>query len=121
MKRILIVEDDPASRELIREVLQDPEWEILESENGGEALQRIKDGAPDLVLLDIQLPVLDGYSLLRRIRQDPGTRALKVAALTALAMEGDRERALRAGFDAYITKPIHVVTLRKWVAELLEE
>jgi two-component system, cell cycle response regulator DivK len=121
MKKILIVEDDPASRELIREVLQAPELEIFEAEDGGEALRRIPDIKPDLILLDVQLPVLDGYSLLNRIRQDPCLASLKVAALTAFAMDGDRDRALRAGFDAYITKPIHVGRLRNEVAELLKE
>jgi two-component system cell cycle response regulator DivK len=118
-KKILVVDDNPVSRELIREVLENSDQLVLEAENGEEALERITDENPDLVLLDIQLPVFDGYEVLRRIRSDPGWRKVPVIALTAYAMQKDREKAVAAGFDAYMTKPVDVGTLRKQVRKML--
>lgn len=118
-KKILVVDDNPVSRELIREVLENSDQLVLEAENGEEALERITGENPDLVLLDIQLPVFDGYEVLRRIRSDPGWRKVPVIALTAYAMQKDREKAVAAGFDAYMTKPVDVGTLRKQVRKML--
>jgi CheY-like chemotaxis protein len=112
---VLVVDDNPASRELVREALQTAQLQIVEASDGREALERIAEAEFDLVLLDIQLPILDGYAVLRRIRTNPRHASLRVVALTAYAMEGDRERALQAGFDAYITKPIHPDILRQWI------
>ncbi len=119
MKRILVVDDNPVSRELVREVLEAPGRTIIEAADGEEALKRIGEAIPDLVLLDIQMPVLDGFGAIRRIRLDPRTAGLRVLALTAFAMKGDRARALAAGFDAYITKPIDAAALRRQVEQLL--
>src|ERR1019366_5528719 len=112
---VLVADDSPTARELVRETLTEFASNIEEAADGREALRKIREAPPDLVLLDIQMPELDGFGVLREIRQDPALRHLRVVALTAFAMQGDRERALEAGFDDYITKPI---TLAKLKAQL---
>jgi two-component system cell cycle response regulator DivK len=105
MTRIALVEDNPDNRLLARAILEEL-YEIIEYESGPDALSGMRDNLPELVLLDISLPVMDGTEVLRRIRQDDALRALPVIALTAHAMSGDRDRYLAMGFDAYVTKPI---------------
>jgi CheY-like chemotaxis protein len=114
-KRVLVADDNPAGRELVREILDDLVSSLQEAANGSEALEKIRHAPPDLVLLDIQMPEMDGFQVLREIRRDPTLKNLRVVALTAFAMQGDRERALAAGFDDYITKP---VTGAKLIAQL---
>jgi CheY-like chemotaxis protein len=80
---------------------------------GADAVDRARENAPDLVLVDIQMPRLDGYGVLRELRADPRLSKLHIIALTAFAMQGDRERALDAGFDGYITKPVEIAALRQ--------
>jgi two-component system, cell cycle response regulator DivK len=121
VKKIVVVDDNAASRELIREVLDSPDHRILEAADGREALDLILKSDPDLVLMDIQLPGLDGYSLIRILRQNPRFSRLKMVAVTAFAMQGDREKALTAGFDGYITKPINTYHLEEQVQELLHD
>ena len=104
--KILVAEDNPANRDLILEVLELGGHEVTMAEDGGEALTAFVKVRPDLVLLDIQMPVLDGYQVLRHLRARTEDRHLPIIALTAYAMRGDRERALEAGFDSYVTKPI---------------
>ncbi len=111
-KRVLIADDNPAGRELVREGLADHASSIIEAADGREALERIRETLPDLVLLDIQMPEMDGYQVLHEIRSDPALQGLRVVALTAFAMQGDRERALEAGFDDYLTKPVTVAKLK---------
>jgi CheY-like chemotaxis protein len=110
--RVLIADDNPAALELVREGLSQFASTIIEAADGREALQKIRESMPDLVLLDIQMPEMDGYQVLQEIRSDPALRTLRVVALTAFAMQGDRERALRAGFDDYITKPVNILKLK---------
>lgn len=105
MKRIAVVEDNPDNRLLIHAILEDY-YEITEYETGNEALEGIKKKKPDLLLLDISLPEMDGTEVLQRIRADVGLRDLPVIALTAHAMAGDREKYLGYGFNDYVTKPI---------------
>lgn len=119
MSRVLVADDNPVSRELIREILEPLDCEVLEAADGSEALETIRQALPDLVLLDIQMPVMDGFSVLQALRGDPRFATVRVAAITAYAMQGDREKALTAGFDDYITKPIHAATLRTRVGALL--
>lgn len=119
MNRILVVDDNAASRELLRAVLKGPDREILEACHGGQALEVIARDAPDLVLLDIEMPVMDGFGVLRRLREDPRFAALPVVAVTAHAMQGAEESALNAGFSGYITKPIRPADVRRQVAALL--
>jgi CheY-like chemotaxis protein len=121
VKTIVIVDDNAVSRELIREVLQCPGFSILEASDGRNGIELIQRNSPDLVLLDIQLPGLDGYSVVRQLRENPRFTNLKVVAVTAFAMQGDRERALAAGFDGYITKPINTYLLEEQVQELLHD
>ncbi len=118
-KTVLIADDNPVSRELIREILEYDRYEVIEAGDGGEALAKLRAHPPDLALLDIQMPVMDGNAVIREIRADPALSRLPVAALTAYAMQGDRERALAAGFNSYITKPIEIPDFRAQVAKLL--
>ncbi|MGP0071448.1 MAG: response regulator [Bryobacteraceae bacterium] len=111
-KRVLVADDNPAGRELVREGLAEYVGAIIEASDGREALDKIRATLPDLVLLDIQMPEMDGYAVLREIRGDPALQGLRVVALTAFAMQGDRERALEAGFDDYLTKPVTVAKLK---------
>jgi len=105
MKIIAVVEDNPDNRLLVRVILE-PDYEVVEYETGGEALAGLPSHKPDLVLLDISLPEMDGTEVLRRIRADESLRALPVIALTANAMAGDREKYIAGGFDDYVAKPI---------------
>ncbi len=120
MKKILVVDDNPASRELVREILSTPTREVLEARHGQEALEMIAASQPDLILLDIHMPLVDGFWVLRKIREHPPWAHLRVVALTAFAMEGDRERALAAGFNDYITKPARPAELRSIIGRLLD-
>jgi CheY-like chemotaxis protein len=119
MKRILIVDDKATSRELLRTVLERQGYVITEAADGEEALQKVRAEAPDLVLLDLQMPVRNGYEVLSELRQDPRYVALPIIALTASAMQGDRERALAAGFTAYLAKPVALSHLRDEIQRLL--
>jgi len=103
MSKILVAEDNLPNRELIREILETCGHEVIEAEDGQQALDKLEHIHPDLVLLDIQMPVLDGYAVVRRLRQIPRFASLKVLALTAYAMQGDREKVLKSGFDGYLT------------------
>ena len=105
MKKIALVEDNADNRLLVQVVLGDL-FDVSSYENGQEALAGFTTDKPDVVLLDISLPELDGNEVLRRIRADPATAHLPVIALTAHAMTGDREKYLASGFDEYVTKPI---------------
>jgi len=102
---LAVVEDNADNRLLLQAILGD-QFELVEYDNGKDALTGLARARPDLVLLDISLPDMDGTEILKRIRQDTELRKLPVIALTAHAMTGDREKFLAAGFDDYITKPI---------------
>ena len=119
MKRILLVEDNEVNRELIRDMLEGKAFEVAEAENGLEALHILAQTVPDLVLLDIQMPVLDGMSVIKHLREHPEYAALPVLALTAYAMVGDRERVMAAGFSGYVAKPIDRKTLIAAIDSLL--
>ena len=103
--KIAVVEDNPDNRLLVQAMLED-RYDLDEYENGASALEGLARARPDLVLLDIRLPGMDGNEVLRRIRADARLQSLPVIALTAHAMSGDREKFLAAGFDGYVTKPI---------------
>ncbi len=105
MKNIGLVEDNPDNRLLVRVILEDL-YNIEEYESGKQALEGLRKSKPDLVLLDISLPEMDGPDVLKYIRADSQLKDLPVVALTAHAMAGDREKYLSMGFDGYITKPI---------------
>ena len=106
--QILVVEDNEKNMKLFRDVLVATGYRTLEATTGGEAVALATEHSPDLVLMDIQLPDIDGIEALGRLRADDRTASLPVLALTAQAMEGDRERFLAAGFDGYLSKPVNV-------------
>ena len=107
-ERILVVEDNELNMKLFRDVLVATGFRALEATTGGEAVDLAVEEVPDLVLMDIQLPDADGIDVLHRLRTDDRTAAIPVLAVTAQAMQGDRERFLAAGFDGYVSKPLHV-------------
>lgn len=110
MAKILLVEDTPANRALATKLLRGAGHEVLEATDAAAGLVLAASAQPDLVLLDLGLPDMDGWTALRRLREDAATRDLRVIAFTAHAMVGDRERALAAGFDGYMSKPIEFGT-----------
>ena len=112
---ILVADDSLFSRELMRELLEASGHVIIEAVNGRNALDLIRQNRPDLVFLDLQMPLQDGFSVIRELRNDVSFRNLAVVAVTASAMLGDRERALAAGFDSYIAKPIDLCEVEKHV------
>ena len=105
---VLVVEDNDKNMKLFRDVLQATGYRTLEATTGEDAVDLAAEHSPDLVLMDAQLPGIDGFEALRRLRDDERTAGICVVALTAQAMEGDRERFLEAGFDGYISKPVDV-------------
>jgi len=107
-ERVLIVEDNEKNMKLVRDILQAVGYAPIEASSGEEAIALATAEAPALVLMDIQLPDLDGAAALQRLRADERTARVPVLALTAQAMQGDRERFLAAGFDGYLSKPIDV-------------
>ena len=107
-ERILVVEDNEKNMKLFRDVLNATGYRTLEATTGGEAVELATEQAPDLVLMDIQMPDVDGVEALRRLRADERTAAIPVLAVTAQAMQGDRERFLSEGFDGYLSKPVNV-------------
>ncbi len=119
MKTILVADDDPVGRELIREILESQGYHVIEAGDGSVALSSIQAAQPDLVLLDIQMPVLDGFGVIQALRRERQFQRLPVFALTAFAMRGDKEKALAAGFDGYIAKPIDVPAFRELIRQAL--
>ena len=120
-RKVFIVEDHPVFREgLVQIINSEGDLTVCgEAEDAEHALKAIPGLKPDLVLVDIQMPRLDGYGVLRELRADPRLSGLHVVALTAYAMQGDRDRALDAGFDGYITKPVDIAALRQEVKRFL--
>lgn len=118
---ILIAEDNPASHEFLTELLTGWGYETIHAANGLEVLSHVETATPELILLDLQMPDLDGYGVLRRLRADERLQHLPVVALTAFAMRGDREKALELGFDGYLTKPIDSALLRQVVIRFCGE
>ncbi len=119
MAKILLVEDNEMNRDMLSRRLVRRGHEILMAVDGGEGVARAAADLPDLILMDMSLPVLDGWEATRRIKADPATAKIPVIALTAHAMAGDREQALAAGCDDYDTKPIEIDRLIEKIANLL--
>ena len=116
-ERVLVVEDNDKNMKLVRDVLQATGYSTLEATTGEEAVELALSQAPALVLMDVQLPGIDGVEALERMRQNERTASIPVLALTAQAMSGDRERFLEAGFDGYLAKPVDVGALIEAVRE----
>jgi CheY-like chemotaxis protein len=119
-ERILLVEDNPMNRRVVQFILKSEGYIVLEAKNGLEALELVKVHLPDLILMDLQLPGMDGFTTTRIIKEDATTKDIPVVALTAYAMRGDAERAVEAGCDGYITKPIDADEFPKLVASYLK-
>ncbi len=119
MRRILIAEDKATSRELMRTILEKQGYMVSEAADGEQALQQARAEIPDLILLDLQMPLRSGYEVVAELRKDPQFASVPIVAVTASAMQGDREKALAAGFSGYLTKPLPLTTLREELQRLL--
>ena len=117
-ERILVVEDNPKNMKLVRDVLQFAGYEVIEATSGEDGVRLAAQREPHLILMDLQLPGIDGAEALRRIRGD-GARGVPVVAVTASAMNEDRDRVYAAGFDGYVQKPISVRELQQQVYDFL--
>lgn len=115
---ILVADDNGCSRELMRELLEASGHLVFEAANGKAALDLIRSCGPDLVFLDLQMPLLDGFDVIRELRNENRFQKLPVVAVTASAMIGDRERAIAAGFDSYIAKPIDLCEVEMQIAAI---
>ena len=118
-KCILVVEDQEDNRQILRDLLGNAGYELIEAVDGEQALAAYAKQRPDLVLMDIQLPVMDGYETTRRIRADPESKAIPIIAVTSYALAGDEAKALAAGCTAYVTKPFSPRALLAKVQEHL--
>ena len=119
MPTVLIAEDNAVNRELLRELLEARGYAVQEAGDGLQALEMMAEFKPDALLLDLNMPVLDGFATLKKIRQDPRLASLPVMAVTASAMRGDQEKALEAGFDSYLSKPIQSSALYEELRRIL--
>ena len=104
-KCILVVEDQEDNRQILRDLLGSAGYDLTEAENGEEAIAAVARRQPDLILMDIQLPVMDGYEATRRIRTNPDLKSVPIIAVTSYALAGDEDKALAAGCNGYVTKP----------------
>jgi len=118
-ERILVVEDNEANLRLVTYLLEAKGYEIRGAGDAQQALQMVESFRPRMILMDLQLPGIDGYELTRRLKSNPATREVVIIALTAFAMRGDEDKARAAGCDGYITKPIDTRALPGKIAELL--
>ena len=117
--RILVVEDNKLNLELATELLKSSGYTVLQSRSAEEGLRVAREQRPDLILMDVRLPGMDGLAAVRVLKQDPDTRMIPAVAMTAQAMRGDEEAARDAGFDAYVTKPIDTRAFPRVIARLL--
>jgi two-component system cell cycle response regulator DivK len=116
-KRILVVEDQEDNRQILRDLLGSAGYDLVEAEDGPAALASVKRQRPDLILMDIQLPLMDGYEATRRIKADPDLQSIPIIAVTSYALSGDEDKARAAGCDGYVTKPF---SPRKLLAKIKE-
>jgi two-component system cell cycle response regulator DivK len=120
-KRILVVEDQDDNRRIIRDLLTSAGYELIEAEDGEAGVRLAASERPDLILMDIQLPLLDGYEATRRIKTDPKLRPIPIIVVTSYALSGDDQKAIAAGCDAYVAKPFSprelLATIRKFLPE----
>ncbi|MBD3181626.1 response regulator [Candidatus Poribacteria bacterium] len=118
--KILVVEDNDRNRRLLKILLKSNKYEVAEAASGEEAMNYLSKEKPDLILMDIQLPHIDGLELTKRIKDEPETKDIPIVAVTAYAMKGDRERILEAGCDDYISKPINTREVPGIIARTLQ-
>jgi two-component system cell cycle response regulator DivK len=120
-KKILLVEDNEQNRILMRQLLTHHGYEVLESMDGMTGLDMAAVLMPDLILLDIQMPVMNGFAVIRALRKNPELKKLKVIAVTSFSFSGDREKALEEGFDEFVTKPIDTREFPKLIKKILSQ
>jgi CheY-like chemotaxis protein len=120
MPTILLVEDNELNRDMLSRRLVRKGYDVLLAEDGAKGLSAATDGKPDLILMDMSLPVIDGWEATRRLKAEPQTQAIPVIALTAHAMSSDREKAVAAGCDDYDTKPVELERLLAKIERLLQ-
>ena len=120
-KRILVVEDQEDLRGILSDLLAGSGYEMLEAADGQAGVDKAKTEKPDLILMDIQMPVMDGYEATRQIKTDPDLKSIPIVAVSSFAMKGDEEKARASGCDHYITKPYSPTQLLKTVRSLLGE
>jgi CheY-like chemotaxis protein len=118
-ERILIVDDNPTNLKLVTYLMQQHGYEVVTAGDADDAIASIRKSPPDLILMDVQLPGIDGLELTRQLKADPATKSIVIIALTAYAMKGDQEKAREAGCDDYVTKPIDTRALPEIVAKHL--
>jgi two-component system, cell cycle response regulator DivK len=118
-KRILVVEDQEDNRQIIRDMLTATDYELTEAANGEEALAAVARERPDLILMDIQLPGIDGYEATRRIKADPSLNSIPIIAVTSYALSGEEQKARAAGCDDYVAKPYSPRLFLAKIRELL--
>ena len=120
-ERILVVEDQEDNRRIIRDLLASAGYELIEAADGEAGVRLAEAERPDLILMDIQLPVLDGYEATRRIKQNPELRAIPIVVVTSYALSGDDVKAMQAGSDAYVAKPFSprelLATIRRFLGD----
>jgi CheY-like chemotaxis protein len=121
MSKILMAEDNAVNRELLRELLESRGHTVSEACDGQEALDIMESEKPDVLLLDIGMPVLDGFAVVRKIRENPRLASLPIVAITAYAMQGDREKILSSKFDGYLSKPVNAHSLDEELHRLLSK
>ncbi len=119
-KKVLVIEDNDKNRKLVKIILEASEYEVIEAITAEEALKYLQNDKPDAILLDIQLPSMDGLDLVKMLKSNQDTKDIPVVAVTAYAMKGDKERILKAGCDAYISKPIDTRQLPKIVEDTIK-
>jgi two-component system cell cycle response regulator DivK len=120
-KTILVVEDQEDNRQILRDLLASAGFQMIEAHDGEQALIMARSQRPDLILMDIQLPLIDGYEATRSLKRDPELRRIPVIAVTSYALSGDEERAREAGCDAYVAKPFSTRNLLATIERFLEQ
>jgi CheY-like chemotaxis protein len=120
-EKILLIEDNEQNRILMRQILTRHGYDMLEAKDGLTGIEMARAQMPALILLDIQMPVMNGFMVIRELQNDVELKKIKVIAVTSFAMKGDREKALQAGFDEYVTKPIDTRTFPELVKQVLTQ
>jgi CheY-like chemotaxis protein len=118
-KKILVVEDNDKNRRLITDILNYYGYVVMEAANGEEGINLAREFKPDLIFMDMQMPIMDGFTAIKILKNDPTTKHIKIIAITSFAMVGDKERILSAGADEYIPKPVNTMELPARVEKLL--
>jgi len=119
-EKILIAEDNEVNRKLLRDILRYHGYDVIEAVNGAEAVEMARAHKVDLILMDIQMPVMNGYEAIKTLRNNPLTKEIRIIAVTSFVMKGDKEKALEAGADEYLCKPIDTRELPVIVKRILE-